>query len=194
MGWLSGLWSEPRACTRLALPAALQPSASDLMAFLAEAASTVSGVVSLMQSLKTEREPTVFYKMQFPKPGMKMKLLKFYMQSNLFKSFDFDKYNDTVAHELGGTILEVCGSGYCLFYSEEHDMGLILAFSNPDVGTNKIGGALVKGKPTEAQGNAAWNKMDDHYDREVKVSELGPVGLYVRNQRGEPARGYYEIR
>ena len=80
--------------------------------------------------MKQEKSPTIYYEMKFPNPGMKMKLIGAWMDPNLFKVFDFAKYNDTTSHELGGTVLEACGSGYVMFYSEEANTGLILTFSN----------------------------------------------------------------
>lgn len=163
------------------------------MAFLAQAAAAASGIATLMDSLATERSPTVIYDLRFPR-GMKMRLVKFWMHKNLFKTFNFDKYNDTEAHELGGTQLRVCGSGYAIFYSDEYDTGIILAFSNPDVGTNKIGGKLCRGMPTIQEADRVWDTMDDHYGAEVCVSQLGQSRLYVKNNRGDPATGYYALR
>ena len=54
------------------------------------------------------------YYMDFPNPGFKFRLTKFWMQTNLVKSFNWDKYNDASLHELGGASLDVCGSGYGL--------------------------------------------------------------------------------
>lgn len=162
------------------------------MAFLAEAASAASGITSLMSALQTERSPTIFYEMRFP-AGMKMRLVEFKMCHNFVKTFDAQKYNDTKAHELGGTLLRVCGSGFVTFYCDEHNTGLILTFSNPDVGKNKIDGELVMGMPTVEQGWKVWGRMDNCYGGEKLVSTLGGAKLYVRNHSGDPARGYYRL-
>ena len=57
--------------------------------------------------------------------------------------------DNNALEELNGMTLEVRGSGFAAFYSDTLDMGLVLAFSNPNAGSNKIGGKFLAGMPTE---------------------------------------------
>eukprot|EP00438_Fugacium_kawagutii_P017564 Skav228552 [mRNA] locus=scaffold1887:608633:609079:- [translate_table: standard] len=144
----------------------------------------------------TEREPTVLYEIRCPK-GMKMRLVDFHIHRNTWKKVDISKlstFNDKTARELSGTMLRLSGSGYVLFYSDEYSNGIVLAFSNADCATNKIGGKIVVNRmPTSADGDAAWRKMDSAYAGEKVVDEMMGVRLIVKNCRGDPATGYYRI-
>eukprot|EP00438_Fugacium_kawagutii_P017565 Skav228553 [mRNA] locus=scaffold1887:612519:614543:- [translate_table: standard] len=147
-----------------------------------------NGIQQLISALKTVREPTVLYEIRCPK-SMKMRLAGFHMWG---RDLDVSKFNDKTA--LSGTMLRLSGSGYVLFYSDEYNNGIVLAFSNPDCGTNKIGGKIVVNRmPTSADGDAARRKMDNAYAGEKVVDEVMGVRLLVKNCRGDPATGYYKI-
>ena len=135
------------------------------------------------------KEPTVIYNI-ICKKSLQMRLV--FLFSSKLPNFDMTRDNNAL-EELNGMTLEVCGSGFAAFYSDTLDMGLVLAFSNPNAGSNKIGGTFLAAMPTEEEGWKAWKDMDDYYDRETEKSQYRGWRLLVKNARGNPATGHYRI-
>ena len=91
------------------------------------------------------KEPTVIYDI-ICKKSLQMRLV--FLASSKLPNFDMRRDNNAL-EELNGMTLKVCGSGFAAFYSDTLDMGLVLAFSNPNAGSNKIGGKFLAGMPLD---------------------------------------------
>merc|ERR1712032_441155 len=97
-----------------------------------------------------------------------------------------------------------CGSCYGVWYNSKVNHSLVLAFSNPDVGANKIGAEIVPGKIDKDHPRAkfAHENMSKHYESEGLASKgrlknadgkIGTLKVRFKNESGTPAKGYWSL-